>query len=166
MTKMHELRSLALAAVAACALAACSAAPAKKDGAIAVEQPWVRMPALAGEPGAAYFRLSGGAEGTKLVSVSSPLVRRIELHESMTGGGMASMKKSKDVDFAYDGTITFKPGGRHAMLFGINSAVKPGATLPLTFAFDTAPPVTVAVPVKSAGGEDAADMAAMNHQGR
>jgi copper(I)-binding protein len=149
---MHKIHSLALAALAMpLLLAGCG--EAKKDRGIAVEQPWVRLPAVAGEAGAAYFKLTGGAEGTKLVSVSSPLVRRIELHESMTGGNMSSMKKLKDVDFAYDGTIEFKPGGRHAMLFGINPSVKPGGTLPLTFAFDVAPPVTVNAEVRSAAGE-------------
>jgi copper(I)-binding protein len=161
---MHKVRNLALAAMAAGLAWGCSAAPAKKDRAIAVEQPWVRMPAVGGEPGAAYFRLTGGAEGTKLVGVSSPLVRRIELHESMTEGTTSSMKKLKDVDFAYDGSIDFKPGGHHAMLFGIAATVKPGGTLPLTFAFDTAPPVTVTAQVKSAGGGEG-DMPGMNHQG-
>ena len=143
----------AAAAGAALLLSGCGGGPARKDRAIAVERPWVRLPAIAGEPGAAYFKLTGGAEGTSLVSVSSPLVKRIELHESMTGGGMASMKKLGDVDFAYDGTIEFKPGGRHAMLFGVASPVKAGGTLPLTFAFDSAPPVTVSAEVRSAAGE-------------
>jgi copper(I)-binding protein len=71
----------------------------------------------------------------------------------MTGGGTASMKKLDDVDFAYDGIIEFKPGGRHAMLFGIASTVKPGGALPLTFAFDNAPPITVSAAVKSAAGD-------------
>lgn len=169
MMKVHKVRSLGLGLVAATlALTGCGGGAAKKDRAISVEQPWVRLPAVAGEPGAAYFRLTGGPEGTSLLSVSSPLVKRIELHESMSAEGATSMKKLTDVAFAYDGTIEFKPGGKHAMLFGIAASVKPGGTLPLTFAFDTAPPVTVSAEVKSAGGEggDAgamANMAGMNH---
>jgi periplasmic copper chaperone A len=155
MMKLLKWPGLTAAAAAALLLSGCGGGAAKKDRAIAADRPWVRLPAVAGEPGAAYFRLVGGAEGTTLVSVSSPLVKRIELHESMTGGGMASMKKLADVDFAYDGTIDFKPGGRHAMLFGIAPTVKPGGTLPLTFAFDNAPPVTVSAEVKSAAGDGA-----------
>jgi copper(I)-binding protein len=149
--KTHRIA--AAAAAAALLLGGCAPSTPKKDRAIAVEQPWVRLPAVAGEPGAGYFRLTGGAEGTTLVGVSSPLVKRIELHESMTGGAMASMKKLDDVDFAYDGTIVFKPGGRHAMLFGIAAGLKPGATLPLTFAFDNAPPITVSAQVRSPAGD-------------
>jgi copper(I)-binding protein len=160
MMKLLKSHGLTAAAAAAFLLAGCGGPPAKKDRAIAVEKSWVRLPAVRGQPGAAYFRLTGGAEGTTLVSVSSPLVKRIELHESMTGGGTASMKKLDDVDFAYDGIIEFKPGGRHAMLFGIASTVKPGGALPLTFAFDNAPPITVSAAVKSAaadGGEEHAE---------
>jgi copper(I)-binding protein len=154
MKKMHKIHSFAVAAAAgAMLLTGCGAGPAKKDRTISVERPWVRLPAVAGEPGAAYFRLTGGAEGTSLVSVSSPLVKKIELHESMTGGSMSSMKKLDDVDFSYDGTIEFRPGGKHAMIFGLPASVKPGTTLPLTFAFDAAPPVTVTAEVRSAAGD-------------
>jgi copper(I)-binding protein len=154
MKKMLKIHSLAVALTGATLLlVGCGEGAAKKDRAIAVERPWIRLPAVAGEPGAAYFKLTGGAEGTKLVGISSPLVKRIELHESMTADNMASMKKVKDVDFAYDGTIEFRPGGRHAMLFGVAANVKPGATLPLTFAFDVAPPVTVNAEVRSAAGD-------------
>jgi copper(I)-binding protein len=159
MMKLLKRQGLTAALAATLLLAGCGGSAPKKDRAIAVEKPWVRLPAVAGEAGAAYFRLTGGAEGTTLVGISSPLVRRIELHESMTGGNMASMKKLDDVDFAYDGTIEFKPGGRHAMLFGIAPAVKPGTPLPLTFAFDNAPPITVTAEVKSVAGDSGAEHA-------
>jgi copper(I)-binding protein len=122
----------------------------------AVEDAWIRLPAVKGEAGAAYFRLEGNIEGTRLVGVSSPLVRRIELHESVEKNGVTRMEKRKDVEFPSRGALEFKPGGRHAMLFGINKAVQAGGTVPLTFSFNTAPPVTVDAKVRTAAGEDAA----------
>jgi hypothetical protein len=118
-----------------------------------VEGAWVRMPAVKGEPGAAYFRLEGNIEGTRLTSVTSPLIRRIELHETVEKNGVTRMEKRKEIDFPYRGALEFKPGGRHAMLFGINKAVKPGRTVPLIFSFNTAPPVTVDAEVRNASGE-------------
>jgi copper(I)-binding protein len=118
-----------------------------------VEEAWVRMPAIKGEPGAAYFRLEGNIEGTRLTSVTSPLIRRIELHETVEKNGVTRMEKRKEIDFPYRGALEFEPGGRHAMLFGINKAVKPGGTVPLTFSFNTAPPVTVDAEVRDASGE-------------
>jgi copper(I)-binding protein len=118
-----------------------------------VENAWVRMPAIKGEQGAAYFRLEGNIEGTRLTSVTSPLIRRIELHETVEKDGVTRMERRKEIDFPYRGALEFQPGGRHAMLFGINKAVKPGGTVPLTFSFNTAPPVTVDAEVRDASGE-------------
>jgi hypothetical protein len=134
-------------------LGACQSKPREPK----VEDAWVRMPAVQGQPGAAYFRLEGNIEGTRLTSVTSPLVRRIELHETVEKNGVTKMEKRKDVEFPYRGALEFKPGGRHAMLFGISKAVKPGGTVPLTFSFNTAPPVTVDAEVRDASGEPAGE---------
>ncbi|MBV8686355.1 MAG: copper chaperone PCu(A)C [Alphaproteobacteria bacterium] len=145
--KVHPI--LAACMALAPALAACRSEPE----ALAVRDAWVRLPAVRGQPAGAYFRIVGGAEGSRLVGLSSPMARRIELHESMTKGGMARMKPVKEVEFSYQGRIVFEPGGKHAMLFGLNPAVREGGTLPLTFAFDTAPPLTVEAEVRGPSGE-------------
>jgi copper(I)-binding protein len=150
MGKMHKIHSLAVLGVVALLMTGCS--ERQPDG-IAVSKAWVRLPAVKGEAGAAYFTIEGGAEGTKLTGISSPMTSRIELHESMEQGGMSAMRALTGVEFDYRRRIRFAPGGKHAMLFGINQAVKPGASIPLTFAFDTAPPVTVDAEVRDAAGD-------------
>jgi copper(I)-binding protein len=150
MKKMRKGLSLAAAAASlSLLLGACG----NRQREPKVEEVWVRLPAIKGEEGAAYFRLEGNIEGTRLTSVTSPLVRRIELHETVEKDGVTRMEKRKEIDFPYRGALEFKPGGRHAMLFGINKAVKPGGTVPLTFSFNTAPPVTVDAEVRDATGE-------------
>jgi copper(I)-binding protein len=52
----------------------------------------------------------------------------------------------------FGAALEFKPGGKHAMLFGLDPALKPGAKVPLTFTFQTAPPVTVRATVHAPGG--------------
>jgi copper(I)-binding protein len=84
------------------------------------------------------------------VSVTSPGVERIELHDSVTKGGVSRMNKVEALSFGNQ--LEFKPGGRHAMLFGVDPALKPGAEIPLVFSFEPAPPVTVQAIVQSAGG--------------
>jgi copper(I)-binding protein len=138
---------------AAMALVLLAGGCARKPDGIAVRDPWVRLSPVKGEPAAAYFTIVGGAEGTKLLGLSAPMVRRIELHESMTSGGMARMKPLKDVDFDYQGRIRFEPGGKHAMLLGLDKTVTEGSTLALTFAFNAAPPVTVEAEVRGPSGE-------------
>ena len=141
----------AVAALACLLLGSCSGAG--DDGGVRVEDAWIRLPASAGQPGSAYFTLSSSDEGTKLVGVTSPLVRWVELHESRTKGGVARMERIREVEFPSRGPLVFEPGGRHAMLFGIARSVKPGGTVPLTFAFNTAPPVTVDAQVRGLAGE-------------
>jgi copper(I)-binding protein len=145
-------RNDGMAALAALTLLLAGCGERKPDG-ISVSKAWVRLPAVKGEAGAAYFTIDGGAEGTRLTGISSPMASRIELHESMEHGGMSAMRALKAVEFDYRRRIEFAPGGKHAMLFGINKAVKPGASIPLTFAFDTAPPVTIDAEVRDAAGD-------------
>ncbi len=110
-------------------LGACQPAPPSVEGA------WIRLPAVQGRPGAAYFMLNGGEAGAMLVSVKTPAAVRTELHESMKGhGGVMTMVPLKQVDVAAKGTISFAPGGKHVMLYDISPALKAGATAKLTLA--------------------------------
>jgi copper(I)-binding protein len=147
MLKSHVFTVLAGAAT----LAGCDRPP--PDGTVRVSDVWVRLPAAKSRPGGAYFIMEAGSEGTRLVGVSSPSVRWIELHETSMKGSSAKMKQQKEVEFPSRGDLVFEPGGRHAMLFGINSKVKPGDTIPLTFSFNVAPPITVDAQVLAAGDE-------------
>lgn len=102
----------------------------------AVEKAWVRLPAVAGNPGAAYFTLRGGGAPATLLAVSAPFAMRAELHESMAGqAGMVSMAPVKHVALPARAAVKFEPGGRHVMLFDLAPEVKPGDSVPLRLAF-------------------------------
>ena len=150
MKKMLE--SLAFAALAgAVPLAGCDRPP--PDGTVRVSHAWVRLPAAKDRPGGAYFRMEAGSEGTRLVGVSSPSARWIELHETEMSGATAKMKRRKEIEFPSRGELVFEPGGRHAMLFGLSPKLKPGDRIPLTFSFNVAPPVTVDAEVRGPADE-------------
>lgn len=91
---------------------------------------WVRLPAVAGRPAAAYFTIKGGAKPVNLIDVSSDVAIGSEMHE----GGMA-MKKVDAVPIPAGGTVTFQPGGRHVMFYNMNPGVKPGRILSLLLTF-------------------------------
>lgn len=112
----------------------------------------VRLPAVAGNPGAAYFTLRTNHTPMRLLGVSSPQIQRIELHESEMAGGRMRMGPIQDTSFPAEGVKVFEEGGPHAMLFGINPAVRAGSTVRINFEFDNAPDVSVDVPVETAGG--------------
>lgn len=123
----------------------------EKPAALAVEDAWVRMPAAAGRPGAAYFTVQGGAQADTLVAVSTPAALRTELHESMHAGGAMTMQPLRDVAVPAGGTLAFAPGGKHVMLYDIGPAVKPGQQVPLTLAFAGGKRIEVQARVVGAG---------------
>jgi copper(I)-binding protein len=114
-----------------------------------VDASWVRLPAVAGREGAAYFRIESNRPQDALLSVSAPGLR-VEMHESMTMNHMSSMRPIASADFA-DGKLVFAPGGKHLMLFGLDPALKSRGSIPLTFRFKASPPVTVRARLVGAG---------------
>jgi len=131
MTRTMQLAGLALA------LATTACGKGHERGA---NDAWIRLPAVAGRPAAAYFTLHGGATPATLLAVSTPAAKRTELHESMAGhAGMMRMTPLARVDVPADGTVTFAPAGRHVMLFDVSPDVKPGGSAVLTFTFADGP---------------------------
>lgn len=129
------------------ALSACSQGPV-----LAVNDVWVRLNAVERGPAAAYFTISGGPTADRLINVSSPVVIRIELHESTESGGVMSMKPiTGGIDVPAGGKVEFKPGGRHAMLYYVNPGIKPPRTLPMVFTFASGNRIMVDAVVKLAG---------------
>jgi hypothetical protein len=143
---MRLLVGLALAAVG---VSGCNRTPPEPR--VSVEDAVVTLPAVPGRPGAAYFTLRTNHSPTTLVNVTSPLVQRIELHQSKDGGGMGKITSPEDLSFSGNGRLEFEPGGKHAMLFGINKSVEVGGTIPLTFTVDPAPAITVEAEVRGPG---------------
>jgi len=126
------MRPLPILAFALLGLAACQPS---KPAELAVRDAWVRLPAVPGRPAAAYFTLSGGTTADRLVAIASPRVERIELHEGGMDGRMTTMRPVAGVAVPAGGTVTFAPGGDHAMLFGVDGTIASGATLPLELSF-------------------------------
>ena len=103
---------------------------------VTVDDAWIRLPAVPGRPGAAYFVLEGGPSNATLIDVSADIAVRAEMHESMTGaGGMTAMKPLASVAVPAGRDTVFAPGGRHVMLFDINPKAKIGRIYKLTLNF-------------------------------
>jgi len=145
------MRGFAGIVVAALLVTGCQqkAEPVTVDGA------WVRLPAVAGNPGAAYFTLHGGTGPATLLAVSAPFAVRSELHESMKShAGMMSMAPVKNVAVAPRAVVTFEPGGKHVMLFDIAPTLQPGAKAPLNLSFADGRKLQVEAVVVGAGDPD------------
>ncbi len=104
-----------------------------------VEGAWVRLAAAPGRPASAYFTLKGGLSDALLMSVTSPVAIRSEMHETSrkgtTQGTMMSMAQLHQLALPSKSDVAFAPGGKHVMLFDMNARIKPGSTVPLLFTF-------------------------------
>jgi hypothetical protein len=98
----------------------------------------VRLPVVAGRPGAGYFMLMGGAAADRLLSVSAPAPIRVEMHETVRRDGRMAMLPLGALPVAVNEHIMFERGGKHLMLYDIPTTLKAGGTLPLTFRFEKA----------------------------
>jgi periplasmic copper chaperone A len=124
----------------------------------------VRLPVIPDRPGVAYFDISAGKADQQLVSISSPDIIRIELHESKTENGKMKMRPLEGgVAVAAGTTVKFQPGGKHAMLFDINPRIKPGAQLPLAFKLGDGRILQVNAAVEAAGQSGEAHEGAHDH---
>jgi len=140
------MRTLLLAP-AVVLVAACQ--PAKHQ--VSIDNAWVRLAAVPGNPSAAYFTLKGGPKDETLTGVSAAQAMRAEMHESMNTGGTMSMAPVKLVAVRKGVDTVFAPGGKHVMLFGLKPDVMAGGTTPLTFTFASGQTLTVKAKVVGAG---------------
>ena len=138
------------------ASAAPEAAPEAKPG-ITVSQGVLVLPAVKGNPGAAYFTIANGDKSASTIAaVSIDGAAKAEMHET-TGGSMAPVA---DLTVKPGETVKFERGGKHVMVFAIADTVKPGGSAEMTLTFAGGDKVSVPLAVKSmadAMGDDMAD---------
>lgn len=128
-----------------------------------VDQAWVRLSANDETPSAGYFTVHGGEEDVRLLSVISPAVLRVQMHQSVEKDGMMAMEPLKTADIPAGTDVTFGPGGKHLMIWGINPAAKAQGTLPLTFIFSNGDRIIYDAVIRSAG--DGAPAPKEEHEG-
>lgn len=138
------------------ALAGCQQAAPK---AASVDHAWVRLPAVSGRPGAAYFTVHGGAVEDRLMVVASPQAIRAEMHNmSMDGGIMKMAPIDGGLAVPAGGDVAFDSGGKHVMLFDISPKVLPGGKMTLTFTMASGQKFEAEAAVIAAGDEEPKDL--------
>ena len=113
-------------------------------GDLKLEQPWTRA-TPPNAPGGAYLTITNtGAAADYLVSVSSPLAGKAEIHEMKMDDGVMSMRPLKDGLAIPPGETTLlKPGGFHIMLMKLERPIKKGEAVPITLRFERAGEVVI-----------------------
>ena len=131
---------------------------------IVVSNAQIRPPLPGRNIAAAYFRLDS-AVGDRLVSVSSPVSARVEIHNHIDDNGILRMREVTDgVAIPANGSTEFRPGGYHVMLFG--AAITDETTdVALTLDFETGADVTVIAEILGASNDDHQAYGSGGHHG-
>ena len=137
--------------VAAALLLAAIALPAAAQQA-KVEQAWARATAVSARAGGVFLTLRETGTADRLVSASSEIAARTELHRTVEDNGIMRMLPVEGIDLAAGETVTFKPGGLHIMLIDLKRPLKQGETFEVTLRFAKGPPVVAKAIVGPPGG--------------
>ena len=104
-----------------------------------------------------------GTEADRLVSVTTDVAAKSEIHEMSMDGQVMKMRALTDgLEIPAGETITLSPGGFHLMFMGLKGAFVEGQTVNVTLTFEKAGTVELALPVLGAAA-DAAPAHTMSH---
>src|SRR5947209_20516151 len=109
-----SIKILAFAAGLAVASAAL-AQPAELE----INNAWARATPGKSENGAAYLTIQSPT-ADRLVSASSPVAKKAELHTMSMQGMVMKMRPVSGVDVPAGQPVSLKPGGEHIMLIGLD----------------------------------------------
>lgn len=121
-----------------------------KLGTLHIEHPYARGTVPAQPSGAVYFAIENkGTNGDKLIGVTSPVAKNVEIHTMSMDGDVMKMREVQGIEIKPSATISMKPGdGYHVMLIGLKQQLKSGDTFPLTLTFEKSGKLKVSVKVE------------------
>ena len=94
-----------------------------------------------------------GGVPDRLLGVSSPVARTVELHDMTLHGGVMQMRAVSTVEVKPGDKLELKPGGYHAMLSDLTQPLRVGDRFPLTLTFQHAGAIEVSVRVEAMGAK-------------
>lgn len=156
-----SIKSTVFAAVAA----AFVALPAFADG-IMVQDPYARVSTPMAKSGAAFMTIMNqSGQDDHLLSVSSQIASRTELHTHKDNGEGVMQMLHVEEGFALPngGMLQLARGGNHVMFMGLTERLEHGKVFSLTLSFEKAGDVVVEVPVDLERKAEAAMDHSMGH---
>ena len=80
-----------------------------------------------------------------MVAASSPRCDEVEIHQTTTVDGVASMARAHATQLAVEsgGDLVFEPSGLHVMCLGLDAPIEDGQSVPLTVDFERGDSLTI-----------------------
>jgi copper(I)-binding protein len=141
-----------------------------KVGALEIDHPWSRAVPKGATVAAGYVTIKNtGTEPDRLVSGSTPVAGKFEIHEmSMDKGVMKMRPVAGGLEIKPGETVELKPESFHIMLMGVKQPIQKGKPFKGSLVFEKAGPVDVDFAVEGVGASpapahDMSKMPNMNH---
>ena len=122
---------------------------------IAIRQAWARATPNGAQVAAGYFTIENRADSAdKLLSASTPIAARAEIHEMLEQVGVMKMRPMNEgLTIPPNGKLTFAPGGRHLMLVELRSPLAEGEQVPVSLEFEKAGQINISLKVAGIGAK-------------
>ena len=133
-------------------------------GPINISVPFARATLPNAPVGGGFMTIENtGTEADRLVTVTTDVAAKSEIHEMSMDGQVMKMRALTDgLEIPAGETITLSPGGFHLMFMGLKGAFVEGQTINVMLSFEKAGTVELALPVLGAAA-DAAPAHTMSH---
>ena len=134
---------------------------------LVISKPWSRATPGGAKVASGYMTIENkGSAPDRLVHASSDLAAKVEVHETATSNGVATMRELENgLPVAAGTSVKLSPGGYHLMLVGIKRPLKSGDKVPLTLEFEKAGKKDVALNVLAIGAKSPDDSGAVQGGG-
>jgi copper(I)-binding protein len=124
-----------------------------KAGDLVLDHAWARATPAGAKVGGGFLTIENkGATPDKLIGGSSPAAGKVEVHETATNNGVATMRPVKGgLSIAPGQSVTLAPGGYHLMMTELKGPLKKGDKVPVALTFEKAGDVKVTFDVQGVG---------------
>lgn len=146
-----------LALIVCVFLGGCSTddAPAQAARAVSVHDAWVKAADQGMTAAFAHLR-NDSDQQVRIVSATTPVAQRVELHEVVAddGGAMKMQQKLGGFPIAANSDMELAPGTDHLMLMDLTTKLTPGSDVELTVTFDDGSTLPITASVRDFEGAD------------
>jgi copper(I)-binding protein len=138
-----------------------------KAGSLDISSPWSRATPKGASVAAGYMTIKNtGSTPDRLVSGSSDVAAKFEVHEMKMEGGVAKMRQvNGGLEIKAGETVELKPGGLHVMFVRLKKPLSAGDHVKATLVFEKAGTVSVDYDVRAMGAGSGGSMPGMNMPG-
>ncbi len=140
-------------AAALVAITTVAAAYDYTKGALKIDHPWSRATPHGAQVAGGYLMIENkGPNADRLVSATSEIADRVEIHEMVVQDGIMKMRPlARGLEIKPGATAKFEPGGFHIMFTNLKRPLKEGEKFKGTLVFEKAGSLDVEFNVEAMG---------------